>query len=143
MHKCRMTQPLLIGGLLAYFNPDKSDHTDISTAYFYASALVLNILVTVIMYHTTQFEILHVGMKMRIACCSAIYKKVYTYNKNRRITFKISYESIILYFFKLYSTFLKISNIKLFFIVHKSVIIITIITTLIILPDHKYIYNVK
>lgn len=81
MYEYRMAQPLFIGGLLAYFNPDKSDNMDLSTAYLYASGLVLNMLATVLVYHITQFEILHCGMKMRIACCSAIYKKVYDKNK--------------------------------------------------------------
>lgn len=69
-----MTQPLLIGGLLEYFNPDTSENK--SYAYMYAFALVLNMLVTLVMYHIIQLEILHCGMKIRIACCSAIYKKV-------------------------------------------------------------------
>lgn len=73
----RMSQPLLIGGLLSYFNPNLSNKThSLSRAYTYATLLVLNMVVTLVMYHAIQIEILHYGMKMRIACCSIIFKKV-------------------------------------------------------------------
>jgi len=42
----------------------------------YAICLLLNMLVTLVMYHAIQIEILHFGMKMRVACCSVIFKKV-------------------------------------------------------------------
>ncbi|KAL5236138.1 hypothetical protein ACI65C_003548 [Semiaphis heraclei] len=72
----RMSQPLLIGGLLSYFNPNLSNKThSLSRAYTYATLLVLNMVVTLVMYHAIQIEILHYGMKMRIACCSIIFKK--------------------------------------------------------------------
>jgi len=72
-----MTQPLLIGGLLSYFNPNLSSKTHtLSQAYTYATLLALNMLVTLVMNHAIQIEILHCGMKMRVACCSLIFKKV-------------------------------------------------------------------
>lgn len=72
-----MTQPLLIGGLLSYYNPNLSNKAhNINEAYMYAILLVSNMLVTLVMYHAIQIEILHCGMKMRIACCSLIFKKV-------------------------------------------------------------------
>lgn len=77
---CRMSQPLLIGGLLSYFTPldsEKSQSMDIKYAYMYASGLVINMLVSLILYHATQMQILHSGMKMRVACCSTIFYKVY------------------------------------------------------------------
>lgn len=71
-----MTQPLFIGGLLAYFDPNSSRHTDLKHAYIYAFGLTLSMFTELILYHSTQFEILHCGMKMRVACCSVIFYKV-------------------------------------------------------------------
>lgn len=80
---CRMSQPMLIGGLLTYFNHDESDSTDLRYAYIYASGLILSMLVNIILYHYSQMEITHCAMKVRVACCSIIFKKVYLnyYNK--------------------------------------------------------------
>lgn len=73
---CRMFEPLLIGRILAYFSSDVSKTVSLKRAYFYACCLVLSKLITMILYHSTQIEMLHFGMKMRVACCSAIFKKV-------------------------------------------------------------------
>lgn len=74
----RISRPLFVGGLLAYFNPVGMNVPEKKQAYFYASGLVLNMLCTALMHHYIQMELEHCGMKIRIACCSTIYKKVTT-----------------------------------------------------------------
>lgn len=74
---CRMSQPIFIAGLLEYFNPDKSNTKGLNHAYYYASGLLLNMLANILLFHYSQMEMGRLGMKIRVACCSVIYKKVY------------------------------------------------------------------
>lgn len=75
----RVSQPILIGKLLAYFDRNKSNTIDLKQAYMYASGLLLTMLFNILLFHYSQIEITHCGMKIRVACCSAIFKKV-TFN---------------------------------------------------------------
>jgi len=75
-HFYRISQPILIGELLEYFNPDNLKNSDIRYAYLYASGLVISLFITTIIYYLTDQEILNEAMKTRVACSSLIYRKV-------------------------------------------------------------------
>jgi len=72
----RMFQPILIGRLLLYFNTEEQKTTDVEQAYMYAACLTISTLVSMVLYHVPQVNMIHYGMKMRIACCSLIFRKV-------------------------------------------------------------------
>ncbi|VVC32370.1 Hypothetical protein CINCED_3A012061 [Cinara cedri] len=71
----KILQPLLIGGLLTYFNTKETNENDLKHAYMYAGGLAITMASSMTMYHCTMIEMLHCGMKTRIACCSAVFKK--------------------------------------------------------------------
>ncbi|XP_026820606.1 multidrug resistance-associated protein 4-like isoform X2 [Rhopalosiphum maidis] len=71
----KMFQPMLIGRLVSYFNTETQNETDLEHAYIYAACLTINMLFIIVFFHSTQLEIVHYGMKMRIACCSVIFRK--------------------------------------------------------------------
>ncbi|XP_066143763.1 probable multidrug resistance-associated protein lethal(2)03659 isoform X2 [Euwallacea fornicatus] len=70
----RMAQPLLLGQLIQFYMPN---HLNISLeqAYWYAGGVVLCSLSNVLISHPYMMGVCHLGMKMRIACCSLIYRK--------------------------------------------------------------------
>ncbi|XP_060872288.1 probable multidrug resistance-associated protein lethal(2)03659 isoform X2 [Metopolophium dirhodum] len=70
-----MSQPLLIGELLAYFNPDDSTNADLEYACLCASGLVFILFISTILYVLMVQECLNEAMKTKIACCSLIYRK--------------------------------------------------------------------
>jgi len=72
----RVSQSLLIGGILSYFNSNGSNKTNLEYALICAFGLALSMFASIILYHSSQIEILHCGMKIRVACCSIIYRKV-------------------------------------------------------------------
>lgn len=76
---CRMSQPLLIGGLLKYFDPVASKRSDLRHACICASGLVFSMLISIVLTRSTYNEILLSGMKVRVACSSILYKKVCMY----------------------------------------------------------------
>lgn len=45
-------------------------------AYLYAGGIILCSAVLIIITHPYMLGVLHIGMKMRIACCTLIYRKV-------------------------------------------------------------------
>lgn len=73
----RVFQTLMLGGLLTYFNPEMTNKTDLKHAYIYASGLLISMLVSMVLFHNTLTQMAHFGMKIRVACCSLIFRKVY------------------------------------------------------------------
>ncbi|XP_052125660.1 ATP-binding cassette sub-family C member 4-like [Frankliniella occidentalis] len=70
----RLVQPLLLGQLLAYFSPGST--IPVEHAYYYAGGIVLCILLSVILANQSLYWCVHLGMQMRVACCSLVFRKV-------------------------------------------------------------------
>ncbi|KAF5283714.1 hypothetical protein FQR65_LT13749 [Abscondita terminalis] len=70
----RMTQPLLLGKLISYYTPNESNITK-AEAYGYAGGVIGCSLLSVLIVNPYQINVLHIGMKIRVACCSLIYRK--------------------------------------------------------------------
>ncbi|KAF5283712.1 hypothetical protein FQR65_LT13747 [Abscondita terminalis] len=77
----RVTQPILLGELVAYYMNDY-EHLTQRDLYLYAAGVVGCSLVIVLITHPYMMGILHVGMKMRVACCSLIYRKALKLSKS-------------------------------------------------------------
>ncbi|XP_015109425.1 probable multidrug resistance-associated protein lethal(2)03659 isoform X2 [Diachasma alloeum] len=70
--KSSVLQPLALGRLLRYYSTDTVTKTE---AYLYAGGVILCSAVNIFVVHPYMMAILHMGMKMRVACCSLIYRK--------------------------------------------------------------------
>ncbi|KAK4880755.1 hypothetical protein RN001_008901 [Aquatica leii] len=77
----RVTQPILLGQLVAYYMNDY-EHLTQRDLYLYAAGVVGCSLIIVFVTHPYMMGILHVGMKMRVACCSLIYRKALKLSKS-------------------------------------------------------------
>lgn len=66
--------PLSIGGLVTYFQSEASEVTE-GEAYIYASLIILTLMVDLFINHPTMMAMMHITMKMRVSCCSLIYRK--------------------------------------------------------------------
>lgn len=69
----RLTQPIFLGGLISYYSDPEGG--DISTAYIHAAALVVGCALYVLFAHVVMLCLMHVGMRIRLAMCSMIYRK--------------------------------------------------------------------
>ncbi|XP_058066855.1 probable multidrug resistance-associated protein lethal(2)03659 [Anopheles bellator] len=69
----KVTQPFFLGKLVAYYS--RQQDNDISEAYLYAAAVVLCSAINVLFIHPYMLSQLHLGMKLRVAACSMIYRK--------------------------------------------------------------------
>uniref|UniRef100_A0A182YG78 ABC transmembrane type-1 domain-containing protein n=1 Tax=Anopheles stephensi TaxID=30069 RepID=A0A182YG78_ANOST len=70
----RILQPQCLGGLVSYFAPGQQDIGK-EEAYYYAIGIILCSLVPVAVFHHFILYIFQIGMKIRVACCSLLYKK--------------------------------------------------------------------
>ncbi|KAJ8983672.1 hypothetical protein NQ317_003459 [Molorchus minor] len=76
----RLSQPLLISKLLEYYEPNQTK-MKIGDAYMYAGLIVLATLINVLCIHNYQLRVMHLGMKVRVATCSLVYRKALKLSK--------------------------------------------------------------
>lgn len=79
----RMLQPLALGQLINYYSESNRNGTEITKqeAYLYAGAVVGCSFFNVFVQHPYMMAILHMGMKLRVSCCSLIYRKALRLSK--------------------------------------------------------------
>lgn len=75
-----MLQPLALGKLIEYYKPNHSG-ISLRDAYLYAGGVIACSFINVFVQHPYMMAILHMGMKMRVACCSLIYRKALRLSK--------------------------------------------------------------
>lgn len=68
----RTAQPLFLLGLIAYYSKGEQN---IQTAYLYAAGVIACSALNVMFMHPYMLGTMHVGMKIRVAMCSLIYRK--------------------------------------------------------------------
>lgn len=82
----KAVQPLLLGRIIASYDPDNK--AERSIAYYLGIGLCLLFFVRMLLLHPAIFGLHHIGMQMRIAMFSLIYKK--TLKLSSRVLDKIS-----------------------------------------------------
>lgn len=72
-----MIQPLLLGKIIMFFENYNTDgQRDLCTVYVYAAAMSLSSFSLTILQHLYYYHVQRTGMKMRVAMCHMIYRKV-------------------------------------------------------------------
>ncbi|XP_049854061.1 ATP-binding cassette subfamily C member 4-like [Schistocerca gregaria] len=69
----RVAQPLFLGRLLRYFMHD--GEVELHAAYMYAAGMVACSVVSSLILYPLSHAMFHMGMKIRVACCSLLYRK--------------------------------------------------------------------
>lgn len=73
----KVIQPLLLGKLIEYFEVnDGTDTSAVSEAYSYAAGISLTAIVLAVLHHLYFYHVQREGMKIRVAMCHMIYRKV-------------------------------------------------------------------
>ncbi|XP_005190477.1 probable multidrug resistance-associated protein lethal(2)03659 [Musca domestica] len=81
----RCSQPLFLGALVSYYADPETDKTDKSKAGLYALGVILSSAGSVLFMHPNMLGIVHVGMKIRVAICSMIYRKALRLSKSAMV----------------------------------------------------------
>ncbi|KAH8232361.1 hypothetical protein KR032_004783 [Drosophila birchii] len=68
----KVTQPICLFGVMAYFS---GNDPDLAKAQLYAAGLIAGSVCSVLIGHPYMLGLLHLGMKMRVALSSLIYRK--------------------------------------------------------------------
>ena len=61
------------GWMIEYFTPNS--RVTLTEAYLYGGGVVAMAALDTILHHPYFFSLTHIGMKIRVACCSLIYRK--------------------------------------------------------------------
>lgn len=69
-----MLQAIALGNLVSFYSPDVVSMKK-ETAYTYAGIVIVCALISVLVSSHTALGIQHVGMKIRLATCSLLYRK--------------------------------------------------------------------
>ncbi|KAJ8954547.1 hypothetical protein NQ318_000781, partial [Aromia moschata] len=77
----KLSQPVLITRFLRFYEPNQTD-MHIEDAYMYAGLIVLFAFANVMCIHHYYFCVMHLGLKIRVATCSLIYRKALKLNKS-------------------------------------------------------------
>lgn len=76
-------KPFLLGPTVDYIRETFPEYVgEMFEAYFYATAVVLASAINVCFMHPYMLSQLHMGMKMRVAMCSMIYRKSLKLSRN-------------------------------------------------------------
>lgn len=73
----KVIQPLILWKIIQYFeNYDPDDQISLSMVYGYAAAMSLSAFGLTILQHLYYYHVQRTGMKIRVAICHMIYRKV-------------------------------------------------------------------
>lgn len=73
----RVVQPIFLGKIIDYFEKyDPNDSVALHTAYGYAAVLSVCTLILAILHHLYFYHVQCAGMRLRVAMCHMIYRKV-------------------------------------------------------------------
>uniref|UniRef100_A0A1Y1N121 ABC transmembrane type-1 domain-containing protein n=2 Tax=Photinus pyralis TaxID=7054 RepID=A0A1Y1N121_PHOPY len=76
--------PLAVGEFISYFEEKPTEGSE-ANAYTYAALIVFCILLNAFVNHSTAMGLMHISMKMAIACSSFIYRKSLTLTHTRLV----------------------------------------------------------